>query len=97
MAPIDVKPRYPGRLPRAINPLHVFLTALGFRRTEGFTSEFAAGVNATRAGWRLETAGGATFGIEVRQSRPAVRDVTHVENYGSRNLQALERPEPARS
>jgi hypothetical protein len=46
-----------------------FLTALGFRRTEGFTSEFA-GANPTRAGWRLETIGDVTFGIEVRPRRP---------------------------
>ena len=47
---------------------------MGVRRTEGFTSEFA-GANPTRAGWRVETAGGTTFGIEVRPSRPEDRDL----------------------
>jgi glyoxylase I family protein len=61
---------------RTIPFYHVFLTALGFRRTEGFTSEFA-GANPTRAGWRVETAGGATFGIEVRPCRPEDRDLRY--------------------
>jgi hypothetical protein len=68
---LDISVGYPER---SIPFYHVFLTALGFRRTEGFTPEFA-GANATRAGWRLGSAGGATFGIELRPSRPEDRDL----------------------
>jgi hypothetical protein len=53
-----------GNPARSIAFYDAFLAALGFRRTEGFTSEFA-GANPTR-GWRLETFGDVTFGIEVR-------------------------------
>ena len=70
---LDISVGYPER---SIPFYHVFLTALGFRRTEGFASEFA-GANPTRAGWRVDTAGGATFGIEVRPSRPEDRDLRY--------------------
>jgi glyoxylase I family protein len=62
-----------GYLARSIAFYDALLTALGFHRTDGFTSEFA-GANPTRAGWRLETIGGVTFGIEVRPSRAEDRD-----------------------
>ena len=70
---LDISVGYPER---SIPFYHVFLTALGLRRTEGFTSEFA-GANPTRASWRVETAGGATFGIELRPSRPEDRDLRY--------------------
>jgi glyoxylase I family protein len=70
MSHLDISAGYPAR---SIPFYDAFLSALGFRRTEGFTPEFS-GANPTRAGWELETASGATFGIEVRPSRPQDRD-----------------------
>jgi catechol 2,3-dioxygenase-like lactoylglutathione lyase family enzyme len=67
---IDISVGYPAR---SIAFYDAFLTALGFRRTEGFTPEFA-GPNPTRAGWRLQMIGGASFGIEVRPGRLKDRD-----------------------
>jgi len=70
---LDISVGYPARWIAFYDAL---LTALGFRRTDGFTSEFA-GVNPTRARWRLETIGGVAFGIEVRPSRPEDRDLRY--------------------
>ena len=70
---LDISVGYPAR---SIAFYDALLTALGFSRTDGFTSEFA-GANPTRAGWRLETIGGVTFGIEVRPSRPEDRDLRY--------------------
>ena len=67
----DISVGYPAR---SIAFYDALLTAPGFRRTEGFTSEFT-GANPTLAGWRLEAIGGVTFGIEVRPSRPEDRDL----------------------
>jgi glyoxylase I family protein len=58
---LDISVGYPAR---SIAFYDALLTALGFRRTE-------------RAGWRLETSGGVTFGIEVRPSRPEDRDLRY--------------------
>jgi catechol 2,3-dioxygenase-like lactoylglutathione lyase family enzyme len=70
---LDISVGYPTR---SIAFYDSLLTALGFRRTEGFTAEFA-GPNPTRAGWRLEMKGGATFGIEVRPARRGDRDLRY--------------------
>jgi glyoxylase I family protein len=70
---LDISAGYPAR---SIAFYDTLLTALGFRRTEGFTPEFD-GPNPTRAGWRLAMAGGATFEIEVRPSRPEDRDLRY--------------------
>ena len=67
---LDISVGYPAR---SIAFYDSFLTALGFRRTEGFTAEFF-GDDPTRACWLLETTEGAAFGIEVRPSRPEDRD-----------------------
>ena len=69
-------PFYQGFLTASGPNSHLRVWALGFRRAEGFTCEFA-GANPTRAGWRVETAGGATLGIEVRPSRPEDRDLRY--------------------
>lgn len=67
---LDISVGYPAR---SIAFYDALLTAL---RTEGFTSEFTS-ANPTRAGWRLETIGGNTFGIEIRPSRPENRDLRY--------------------
>ena len=70
---LDISVGYPAR---SIAFYDTFLTALGFLRTEGFTSEFS-GPSPTRAGWRLQMIGGASFGIEVRSARPEDRDLRY--------------------
>lgn len=69
---LDISVGYPAR---SIAFYDALLTALGFHRTERFT-EFT-GANPKRAGWRLETVGGVTFGIEIRPSRPEDRDLRY--------------------
>ena len=69
---LDISAGYPAR---SIAFYDTFLRALGFLRTDGFTSEFS-GPNPTRAGWRL-VIGGASFGIEVRPARPEDRNLRY--------------------
>jgi catechol 2,3-dioxygenase-like lactoylglutathione lyase family enzyme len=70
---LDISVGHPAR---SIAFYDTFLTALGFLRIEGFTSEFS-GASPTRAGWRLQMIGGASFGIEVRPARPEDRDLRY--------------------
>lgn len=67
---LDISVGHPAR---SIAFYDAFLTALGFRRTDGFTPEFS-GANPTRACWQLETESGASFQIEIRPSRSENRD-----------------------
>ena len=64
---LDISVGYPAR---SIAFYDALLTALGFRRNRGVTSEFA-GANPRRAGWRLETSG--ALRSQLRFGPPAQR------------------------